>query len=234
MTSEFTEPTSERRTGSGRDGPKGANCAQTTFTGYPNSTLGDWASTSGVDSPDGFGICTLTYGLVFDDYQAAYGSQPGGDAVEEPKARSVKDYWSFIVSDIGQSVLLPNDYSGLPQELLDDRPGRRGLRRLRQTAVAAAAAVAAAPGGGGGGRRWQHAPARDAEQRVLGAADGAEATTAPQCSRSGCPAPAPSSSPGRRRTSRKRFKAGKARRKVTEAGTYKVTFKPNGQGEEGA
>ena len=50
-------------------------------------------------------ICTLTYGLVFDDYKGPYSLQGAGDAAEEQKARSVKDYWESIVSDGGQETL---------------------------------------------------------------------------------------------------------------------------------
>ena len=45
--------------------------------------------TSGVNSTKGFGICTLTYGLVFDDNAAVWGDTPA----EEAKAKTVKDYW---------------------------------------------------------------------------------------------------------------------------------------------
>jgi len=109
----FTESTADPN-GFRTDGSRGANCQNTTFTGVPSSTKGNWAPVSGVNSPQGFGICTLTYGLVFDDNADAYGTGPG----EESKARSVKDYWTSIVSDGGQSVLFPSDYAPLPASIL--------------------------------------------------------------------------------------------------------------------
>lgn len=109
----FTEPTADPN-GFRTDGTKGANCAATQFAGTPSSTLGDWSQTSGVNAAAGYGICTLTYGLVFDDNADAYGNT----AEEEAKARTVKDYWTSILSDTGQGVLFSNDYAPLPAGLL--------------------------------------------------------------------------------------------------------------------
>lgn len=113
----FTEPTASVN-GFRTDGPKGSNCLATTFTGRPDSTLGDWSQASGVNAPSGYGICTLTYGLLFDDYKKAYALEGGGVAAEEQKARTVKDYWTDIVSPGGQSVLFGQDYAPLPAEIL--------------------------------------------------------------------------------------------------------------------
>ena len=57
--------------------------------------------------PTGYAICTLTYGLAFDDYKTAL--QPGGlrPTGEEQKARTVKDYWTSIISDGGQEPCSP-------------------------------------------------------------------------------------------------------------------------------
>ncbi len=109
----FTEPTADAN-GFRTDGTKGANCAATQFNGVPASTLGDWSQVSGVNANAGYGICTLTYGLVFDDNADAYGNT----AEEEAKARSVKDYWTAIVADSGQGMLFSNDYSPLPGAIL--------------------------------------------------------------------------------------------------------------------
>ena len=100
-------------------GAKGANCESTTFTGVPASTLGDWQNANGTDSPTGWVICTLTYGLVFDDYKGPYSLQGAGDAAEEQKARSVKDYWEAIVSDGGQEAIFAQDYAQLPANILN-------------------------------------------------------------------------------------------------------------------
>ncbi|HEY5941563.1 MAG TPA: hypothetical protein VIT89_01720 [Solirubrobacterales bacterium] len=109
----FTEPTSSPN-GFRTDGPRGANCQTTEFTGLPASTLGDWSKATGVTSDVGFGICTLTYGLVFDDSSDVWGSSPA----EEAKARTVKDYWENIVSTPAQAALFPNDYAPLPASIL--------------------------------------------------------------------------------------------------------------------
>jgi len=112
----FTEPTSSAN-GFRTDGPKGANCSTTTFTGIPaaeDGTLGDWSKTSGVNSPAGFGICTLTYGLVFDDNADVW----GGSVAEEAKARTVVDYWENVLSTPAQAALFPNDYAPLPAAIL--------------------------------------------------------------------------------------------------------------------
>jgi len=113
---QFTEPTADPN-GFRTDGQNGSNCQSTQFTGVPSSTLGDWSAASGVNSATGFGVCTLTYGLLFDDYKSAYALQPD-QAGEERKARTVKDYWNAIVSDGGQAVLFGKDYGPLPGPIL--------------------------------------------------------------------------------------------------------------------
>lgn len=109
----FTEPTSAAN-GFRTDGPKGANCEETEFEKVPATTTGNWEKVSGVKSPVGYGICTLTYGLVFDDNSDVWGGSPA----EEAKARTVKDYWENIVSDTSQAALFPNDYARLPEDIL--------------------------------------------------------------------------------------------------------------------
>jgi ABC-type phosphate transport system substrate-binding protein len=110
---EFTEPTANPN-GFRTDGAKGANCAKTEFKNVPATTLGNWAPVSGVNSDEGFGICTLTYGLVFEDNAAVWGDNPA----EESKARTVKDYWQSIVSETAQKGLSPADYAPLPSDIL--------------------------------------------------------------------------------------------------------------------
>jgi ABC-type phosphate transport system substrate-binding protein len=131
----FTEPTADGF-GFRTDGLKGANCQTTTFTGTPASTLGSWAATSGVNAPSGYGVCTLTYGLVFEDNADAWGNT----VQEESKARTVKDYWASIVSDGAQGQLFGNDYAPLPAGILTiSRAGVNAIDWNKGT------------GGGGGG-----------------------------------------------------------------------------------
>jgi ABC-type phosphate transport system substrate-binding protein len=122
QSSAYVEPTADPN-GFRTDGLKGANCLDAVFTGVPTTgvsglpaTTGDWSNASGVDSPTGYVICTLTYGLAFDDNKPAYALQPDQTA-EEAKARSVKDYWTSIISDEGQATLFANDYAPLPPEI---------------------------------------------------------------------------------------------------------------------
>lgn len=115
----FREPTAEPLGFRTNVTQKGANCAGASFKngteGAPlPSTLGSWQNVSGVNSPGAFAICTLTYGLVFDDNADVW----GGGAIEESKARSVKDYWENVVKTSTQVGLLGRDYAPLPDEIL--------------------------------------------------------------------------------------------------------------------
>ncbi len=106
---QFTEPTADPN-GFRTDGSRGANCANTEFSGIPANTLADWSAASGVDSNVGYGLCTLTYGMVWDDSSDVYGVS----TLEQERARTVKDYFTFITSDAGQLLLTANDYISLP------------------------------------------------------------------------------------------------------------------------
>ncbi len=113
----FVEPTDDPN-GYRSDGTEGANCEQATFVNVPASTLGNWEPTDATDSPQGWVICSLTYGLVWDDYKGPYSLEGAGDATEERRAKTVKDYWNFIVSDDGQELLFDHDYAQLPNNIL--------------------------------------------------------------------------------------------------------------------
>lgn len=126
-------------------GTRGANCAGTVYRNVPSSTLGDWSNASGVDSPTGWGICTLTYALAFDDDAKAYPNSPDGAAAEEGKARTVKDYLGSAVATTTQNELEAGNYSPLPA----------GIRTISQTGVNSIdwnkSGTAGGGGGGGGG-----------------------------------------------------------------------------------
>ncbi|HEU4943749.1 MAG TPA: hypothetical protein VFT10_01160, partial [Solirubrobacterales bacterium] len=109
----FVEPTFSAN-GYQTTGAKGANCQTTVFKNQPTTTFGDWSKVSGVNAATGWGICTMTYGLVFDDNSDVWGNTPA----EEAKARTVKDYWENILTTTAQAGLFPNDYSPLPLEVL--------------------------------------------------------------------------------------------------------------------
>lgn len=132
----FVEPTADPK-GFRTDGAKGANCEETEFENVPSTTFGNWENASGVKSPVGYGICTMTYGLVFDDNSDVWGGSPA----EEAKARTVKDYWESVVSDTAQAGLFGNDYARLPEDILT----------IARAGVAAVNWEGAASSGGGGG-----------------------------------------------------------------------------------
>lgn len=108
----YTEPTFSKE-GFQKGGPAGSNCLSATFTGLPKTTLEDWSKASGVNSPEGFGACTLTYVLLFDDNAAAWGSSSS----EEAKARTVKDYWQNVLTPFIQGQLFGRDYAALPESI---------------------------------------------------------------------------------------------------------------------
>ncbi len=138
----FTEPTFDeangfRTTAAGNPTQKGANCLSSSiFQNTPANSFGDWSKTSGVNASTGYGICTLTYALVFDDNGAVFTNSPE----EEGKARTLKDYVESIVGG-AQSQLFAADYAPLPAPLLT----------LAQGAVAEIGFNKAGGGGGGGG-----------------------------------------------------------------------------------
>jgi ABC-type phosphate transport system substrate-binding protein len=114
----FKEPTDDPN-GFRADGQNGADCENATFNNVPTSTTGDWSHATGVDSPAGYPVCTVTYGLVFSDYKPPYSLQGCGTSCEEQKARTVRDFWFAVLSDGGQATLPANDYDKLPTGLLE-------------------------------------------------------------------------------------------------------------------
>jgi ABC-type phosphate transport system substrate-binding protein len=136
----FTESTADEANGfrtSANSAQKGANCLTTTFANTPANSYGDWSQTSGANAPAGFGICTLTYGLAFDDNSTVFGNT----ASEEAKARTVKDYEESIVSEAGQATLFAADYAPVPSALI----------AISRAGVAEIGWNKAGSGGGGGG-----------------------------------------------------------------------------------
>lgn len=136
----FTEPTADEVNGfrtTANSAQKGANCLTTTFANTPATSFGDWSKTSGANAPAGFGICTLTYGLAFDDNSTVFGNT----APEEAKARTVKDYEESIVSEAGQATLFAADYAPVPPALI----------AISRAGVAEIGWNKAGSGGGGGG-----------------------------------------------------------------------------------
>lgn len=137
----FAEPTFDeangfKTTAAGNSLQKGANCkSDGIFKDFPTDSFGDWSKTSGVNAASGFGICTLTYVMVFDDNAVVYENSPE----EEGKARTLKDYMDSIVTT-GQSGLFAADYAPLPGDLL----------AIAQAGVASIGFNKSSTGGGGG------------------------------------------------------------------------------------
>jgi ABC-type phosphate transport system substrate-binding protein len=224
---QFAEPTADQF-GFRTDGASGSNCQSTTFNNVPSSTLGSWVATSGVNSPAGYGICTLTYGLVFDDYADAYGTQPS-QVQEEMKARTVKDYWAAIVSDAGQAQLFPKDYSPLPPAILE----------IARTGVASVdwSKGAGGGGGGGGGGGTTTPPPSGGTTPPPPAAQPSNAFSVPRTTISSGTGAATLSVKlpgagrlellGSAKSGRKTIKVGRVVLTATKAGTFKLTLKPS-------
>ena len=219
----FTEATADAN-GFRTDGSRGSNCQTTTFRDVPTSTLGDWSSATGANSPAGFGICSLTYGLVFDDNAAAY----GGGAAEEQKARTVKDYWTDIVSEGGQGTLFPNDYSPLPASILTiARAGVNAVGFSKGSGY-----ILPPPGGGGPGPG--PGPGGSGTPIVPAFPSNVFAVTRTVISRRAGSATFSIRVPGRGtievlgtyRSKGKTIRVGRIRRTVSRAGTYKLALKP--------
>lgn len=144
---DFTEPTADevngfRTTAASNPSQKGANCLETEFKNTPSTTFGDWSLTSGANSAKGFGICTLTYGLAFDDNVGVFKKEISAE--EESKARTVKDYMESIVSPSGQATLFTADYAQVPNSLI-------GISRADVAEIGWNKAGSGGSGGGGGG-----------------------------------------------------------------------------------
>jgi ABC-type phosphate transport system substrate-binding protein len=231
--SEFVEPTADPD--SYKTGLEGAGCNSATFSGQPADTLGDWTSVSGVNSGAGWPICTLIYGLVFDDYQDAYGGL--GDLVaEEAQARTVKDHWTSIVSDAGQATLFPSDYSPLPAAIL--AKSRAGVNAVDWDKASGGGGDGAAgsSGGSGGGGTTPPPPPGDTTPPPATASNVFSVPGTTISSRSGN-ATLSIRVPGAgvievmatanlpRAAARTRI--ARVRRTVSRAGTYKVTLRPS-------
>ncbi len=95
---------------------RGAACTTVTPRNVPSTpaaapSLGDWSKVDSTYSSTGYGACTLTYDLAFDDNSTVYCNS----ASEERKARTVKDYLTLgALSSKGQLSATTTDYDALP------------------------------------------------------------------------------------------------------------------------
>ena len=129
--------------------PRGANCASATISGVPADSYGDWSQVDSTYTPTGYGGCTLTYDLAFDDNSTVYCNS----AAEERKARTLKDYLTLgVVSDAAQTSLLTTDYDGLPPAILTKaRAAVASIGWKKATGGRPCTAPSPPAGGGGGG-----------------------------------------------------------------------------------
>jgi ABC-type phosphate transport system substrate-binding protein len=225
----FTEPTSSVN-GFRTDGPKGANCTATEFDNLPASTFGDWSKATGVTSEVGYGICTLTYGLVFDDNSDVWGSSPA----EEAKARTVKDYWENIVSAQAQAALFPNDYAPLPGSILT-------------IAKAGVASIDWQKGEGGGGEEEEppvgeppvSKPPVSNPPVVVPPSNAFSVTKKAISSKTGkatislkLPGPGQVVMTGKAKNGKKNINVGKVTLNAAKAGTFNLTLTPSGAAKQ--
>lgn len=132
-------------------GARGANCGTAQLTGVPGGndpTVANWENVSAADSsPTGYGACSLTYFIAFDDYSGPYSAQ-ADQAAEERKARTVRDYIEHTVSSSGQSGLGAFDYGALPlatQTLALDAARRIGWQKSAGTNTGGGTATTTPP-----------------------------------------------------------------------------------------
>jgi ABC-type phosphate transport system substrate-binding protein len=215
----FTEPTSNAN-GFRTDGPKGANCQVTEFEGVPATTFGDWSKASGVKSEVGYGICTMTYGLVFDDNSDAWGGSPA----EEAKARTVKDYWENIVSEPAQAALFPNDYAPLPEDILEI--SQAGVASINWQGAADGGGGGGGGGGTGGGGNSAPLPVKPSNLFTLPRKSISSKTGGATISVK-LPGPGRLEMVGRAKVGKKRVNVGRVVLNATKAGTFALNLKPS-------
>lgn len=221
----FTEPTADVF-GFRTDGLKGANCQATTFTDVPADTFGDWSPTSGVNAPVGYGICTLTYGLLFDDNADAWGNTPA----EEGKAATVTDYWTSALTGSAQGQLFGNDYAPLPPAILTIAQEGVDAIDWNKGTGGTTPPPPPPPGGGGGG----NTPPPGSTPPPTQASNTFSVPRTAISSKSGSatlsiklPGAGKLELVGSAKSGKKTIKVGRVVLTANKAGTFKLTLKPS-------
>lgn len=228
-TPDWEEPTSDP-VGYQSTGNRGANCVTTQFVNLGATTLGDWSQASGVNSATGYGICTLTYGLVFDDNALVYGVS----AIEEQRARTVKDYWESIVSTPGQTLLTLNDYAPLPAGIL--ATARAGVAAIGWN-KAAGGGNENPPGGGGnnnppGGGGNNNPPAKKPSNQFSVPKTAISSKSGSATLSVKLPGKGKLELLGNAKSGKKTIKVGRVVLTANKAGTFKLTLKPSKAAKE--
>jgi phosphate transport system substrate-binding protein len=93
-------------------GDGSSNCSLAAQAGaVPLATLlPGWDTVSISDTPGSYGICGFTYDLIFNEVGSAY----NGLGVSSAKARTIADFFGYVLSDAGQSLLAGLGYAPLP------------------------------------------------------------------------------------------------------------------------
>jgi ABC-type phosphate transport system substrate-binding protein len=219
----FTEPTADEANGFKTAGAtKGSNCLSAEFKNTPANSFGDWANASGVNSANGWGICTMTYALVFDDNAAAWGNTPE----EEAKARTVKDYEESILTDTAQGLLFGADYAPLPAPFLAlsrQAVSEIGWNKTGSTPPPTNPTTPKLPstgGGGGGGvviNNKFSIPRKTISSKTGGATFSVK-----------LPGAGKLDMVGTAKSGKNKIKVGHVTLTVSKAGTYSVNLKPSG------
>jgi ABC-type phosphate transport system substrate-binding protein len=222
---QFKEPTADEANGfkTAAGGPtKGSNCLNAEFKNPASSSFGDWSATSAVNSNSGWGICTLTYALVFDDNAAVWGNTPE----EEAKARTVKDYEESILAPGSQGLLFGADYAPLPAQFL--ALSQKAVSEIGWNKSSAVTPPGGNPGGGttpggGGGGGTTKPSNRFSVPRTTISSKKGTATLSVKL-----PGAGKFDVLGTAKNKGKKVNVGHVILTVGKAGTYSVTLKPSG------
>lgn len=225
----FEEPTADAD-GFRSDGNEGSNCQSAVFTNAGNplpSTLEDWSKVSGVNSAGAYAVCTLTYGLVFDDNADVWGNTPG----EESKAATVLDYWESSLTPNAQAQLFTRDYSPLPAPIL--QLAQEGIEQV-DWAKGEGGGPGPGPGpgpggsgsGGGGGAALAPSPAPASNlfslpKKSISSKTGGATVSAK------LPGPGQLEMVGTAKVGKKQINVGRTVLKAGKAGTFSLQLKPS-------
>lgn len=104
-----------------------ANCNEAAIgAAHPASTLSPgWDLVSITDTPNplAYAICSITYALVYNDLQSAFGGSMSAE-----QAQTLVDYFGLALEDSTQAKLNANGYAALPVSL--QTVGRLGLASI--------------------------------------------------------------------------------------------------------
>jgi len=93
------------------DGSSNCSLAAQAGTVPPSTLLPGWDTVSIADTPGSYGICGFTYDLIYNEVGSAYN---GVGATNTGKARTLADFFGYVLSDAGQAELAALGYAPLP------------------------------------------------------------------------------------------------------------------------